>query len=60
MYARAKHTDTRIHQVRRIAAADKPEVKLYKIAGKYQLAEIFTKGSPRVTFQFHCRNIMGE
>jgi len=42
------------------AAADKPEVKLYKIAGEYQLADIFTKGLPRVTSQFHCRNIMGE
>jgi len=28
MYARAKHTDTRVHRVREFAAGDKPEVKL--------------------------------
>jgi len=35
-------------------------VKLYKIAGEYQLADIFTKGLPRVAFQRHRRTLMGE
>jgi len=48
MYARAKHINTRVHRVREFAAGDKPEVKLYKIAGEYQPADIFTKGLPRV------------
>ena len=60
MYARAKHINTRVHRVREFAAADKPEVKLYKIAGEYQLADIFTKGLPRVAFQRHRRTLMGE
>ena len=60
MYARAKHIDTRVHRVREFAAGDKPEVKLYKIAGEYQPADIFTKGLPRVAFQRHRRTIMGE
>ena len=60
MYVRAKHINTRVHRVREFAAADKPEVKLYKIAGEYQLADIFTKGLPRVAFQRHRRTLMGE
>jgi len=60
MYVRAKHIDTRVHRVREFASGDKPEVKLYKIAGEYQPADIFTKGLPRVVFQRHCRTIMGE
>jgi len=60
MYARAKHIDTRVHRVREFAAGDKPEAKLYKIAGEYQPADIFTKGLPRVAFQRHRRTIMGE
>jgi len=60
MYARTKHIDTRVHRVREFAAEDKPEVKLFKIAGEYQPADIFTKGLPRVAFQRHCRTIMGE
>jgi len=35
MYARAKHINTRVHRVREFAAGDKPEVKIYKIAGEY-------------------------
>jgi len=31
VYARTKHVNTRVHQVREFAARDKPEVKLYKI-----------------------------
>jgi len=56
MNTRAKHIDTRVHQVRELASDDKPEVKLYKIACEYQPADIFTKGLPRVAFQ----RIMGE
>ena len=59
-YARAKHIDTRVHRVREFAAGDKLEVKLYKIAGEYQPADIFTKVLPRVAFQRHRRTIMGE
>ena len=51
MYARAKHIDTRVHWVRELASSDNSEVKLYKIAGEYQPAYIFTKGLPRVAFQ---------
>ena len=58
MYARAKHIDTRVHRVREFASAG--EVKLYKIAGEFQPADIFTKGLPRVAFQRHRRTIMGE
>jgi len=60
MYARANYIDTRVHRVREFAAEDKPEVKLFKIAGEYQPADIFTKGLPRVAFQHHRRTIMGE
>jgi len=60
MHARAKRTDTRVHRVREFAAGDKPEVKLYKLTGEYQLADIFTKGLPRVAHQRHRRTIMGE
>ena len=60
MYARAKHIDTRVHRVREFASGDEPEVKLYKIAGEYQPADIFTKGLPRVVFQRYYRTIMGE
>jgi len=60
MYAQAKHIDTRVHRVREFAAKDKPEVKLYKIAGEYQPADNFTKGLPQVAFQRHRRTIMGE
>jgi len=60
MYARTKHIDTRVHQVREFSAGDQPEVKLYKIVGEYQPADIFTKGLPRVAFQRHSRTLMGE
>jgi len=60
MYARAKHIDTRVHWVRELASSDNSEVKLYKIAGEYQPAKIFTKGLPRVAFQRHRRTIMSE
>jgi len=58
MYACDEHIDTRVHRVWKFAAGDKPEVKLYKIAGEYQLAGLFTKCL--VAFQRHCHNIMSE
>jgi len=60
MYARTKHIDTRVHRVRELASGDKTEVKLFKMAGEYQPADIFTTGLPRVAFQRHRRTIMGE
>ena len=60
MYARAKHIDTRVHRVREFAAGPEPQVKLYKIAGEYQPADIFTKGLPRVAFERHRCTLMGE
>jgi hypothetical protein len=60
MYNRAKHIDTRVHRVREFASGDYPQVKLYKIAGEYQPADIFTKGLPRVAFERHRRTLMGE
>ena len=60
MYASAKYIDTRVHRVREFAVGDKPEVKLCKIAGEYQPADIFTKGLPWVAFQHHRRTLMGE
>ena len=43
-----------------VASGDDPQVKLYKIAGEYQPADIFTKGLPRVAFERHRRILMGE
>jgi hypothetical protein len=60
MYNRAKHVDTRIYRIREYASGDNPQVKLYKIAGEYQPADIFTKGLPRVVFERHRRTLMGE
>ncbi len=37
-----------------------PEIKVYKIAGEYQLADIFTKGLPRAAFERHRGTLMGE
>ena len=44
MYNRAKHIDTRIYRVRELSSGDAPEVEVYKIAGEFQPADIFTKG----------------
>jgi len=60
MYARAKHIDNHVYRIREFAAGDKPEVKLHKIAGEYQPADIFIKGLPRVAFQRHRCTFMGE
>ena len=54
------HIDTRVHRVREFAAGPEPQVKLYKIAGGHQLADIFTKGLPKVAFERHRRTLMGE
>ena len=60
MYNRAKHIDTRVYRVRELASGETPEVAVYKIAGEYQPADIFTKGLPRVAFERHRRTLMGE
>jgi len=38
----------------------KPVIKIYKIAGEHQPADIFTQGLPRVGLKHHCRIIMGK
>jgi hypothetical protein len=60
MYIWAKHIDTRIYRVRELSSGDAPEVEVYKIAGEYQPADIFTKGLPRAAFERHITTIMGE
>ena len=61
MYNWAKHIDTRIYRVRKLSAGMNPEVDIYKIAGEYQPADIFTKGLPnRVAFERHRTTLMGE
>jgi hypothetical protein len=60
MYNRAKHIDMRVYRVRELASGKTPEVAVYKIAGEYQPANIFTKGLPRVAFERHRRTLMGE
>ena len=60
MYNRAKHIDTRIYRIRELSTGKDPEVDVYKIAGEYQPADIFTKGLPRVAFERHRATLMGE
>jgi hypothetical protein len=60
MYIWSKHIDTRIYRVRELSSGDAPEVEVYKIAGEYQPADIFTKGLPRAAFERHITTIMGE
>jgi hypothetical protein len=43
-----------------LSSGDAPEVEVYKIAGEYQPADIFTKGLPRAAFERHITTIMGE
>ena len=57
---RAKHIDTRIYRVRELSSGDAPEVEVYKIAGEFQPADIFTKGLPRAAFERHLSMLMGE
>jgi len=47
MYNRANHIHTRVYRVRELSSVDAPEVKVYKIAGKFRPADIFTKGLRR-------------
>jgi hypothetical protein len=56
MYHRAKHIDTRIYRIKELSESG--EVKLYKVAGDNQPADIFTKSRP--AFQKHRRSLMGE
>ena len=58
MYNRAKHIDTRIYRIKELSESG--EVKLYKVAGENQPADIFTKSLPRPAFQKHRRSLMGE
>jgi hypothetical protein len=60
MYNHAKHIDTRIYRVRKLSSGERPEVDVYKIAGEFQPADIFTKGLPRVVFERHRVTLMGE
>jgi hypothetical protein len=60
MYNRAKHIDTRIYHICELSSGDSPEVEVYKIAGEYQPADIFTKGLPRAAFERHRSALMGE
>jgi hypothetical protein len=60
MYNRAKHIDTRIYRIRELSSGDSPEVEVYKIAGEFQPADIFTKGLPRAAFERHRSALMGE
>ncbi len=60
MYNRAKHIDTRIYRIRELSSGDSPEVEVYKIAGEFQLVDIFTKGLPRAVFEGHSSALMGE
>jgi len=57
---RAKHIDTRIYRVRELSSGDAPAVEVYKIAGEFQPADIFTKGLPRAAFERHRSTLMGE
>ena len=58
MYNRAKHIDTRIYRIKELSESG--EVKLYKVAGQNQPADIFTKSLPRPVFLKHRRSLMGE
>ena len=58
MYNRAKHIDTRIYRIRELSESG--EVKLYKVSGENQPADIFTKSLPRPSFVKHRNSLMGE
>ena len=57
---KAKHIDTRVYRVRELSSGDEPEVSVYKVAGRDQPADIFTKGLPRESFARHSSSLMGE
>ncbi len=58
MYNRAKHVDTRIYRIRELSESG--EVKLFKVAGENQPADIFTKSLPRPSFMKHRSSLMGS
>ena len=58
MYNRAKHIDTRVYRIRELSESG--EVKIYKVAGENQPADIFTKSLPRPAFEKHRSSLMGE
>jgi hypothetical protein len=58
MYNRAKDIDTRVYRIRELSESG--EVKMYKVTGENQPADIFTKSLPRPAFEKHRRSLMGE
>jgi hypothetical protein len=58
MYNWAKHIDTRVYHIRELSESG--EVKIYKVAGENQPADIFTKSLPRPAFEKHRSSLMGE
>jgi len=58
MYNRAKHIDTRVYRIRELSESG--EVKIYKVAGENQPADILTKSLPRPAFEKHRSSLMGE
>jgi hypothetical protein len=58
MYNRAKHIDTRVYRIRELSESG--EVKIYKVAGENQPADIFTKSLPRPAFEKHRSSLMGN
>ena len=47
-------------EIEKLLDGPEPQVKLYKIAGEYQPADIFKKGLPKVAFERHRPTLMGE
>ena len=60
MYNRARHIDTRVYRIRKLATGATPEVKLFKIAGTEQPSDLFTKGLPRPAFEKYRTILIGE
>jgi len=58
MYNRAKHIDTRIYRIRE--KSESGQVKLYKVGGENQPADIFTKSLPRLSLVKDRHSLMGE
>jgi hypothetical protein len=58
MYNRAKHIDSRTYRIRELSESG--AVKLYKVAGENQPADIFTKSLPRPSFEKHRGSLRGE
>jgi hypothetical protein len=58
IYNRAKHVDTRIYRIRE--SSESGEVKLCKVSGENQPADILTKSLPRPSFVKHRSSLMRE